>query len=187
MRGYDCHYYYMTSNKELVKNSNSACWAGINNTPYIKKGKVIKNTIYIERFENEVIVNNKHIVRLVNLINNITPCKIVSIKKVKYIKFKLLGTYDQNLIVLNFIRQLWYECFTLFDSISFFDELKKTKRKKEVDSLYFIMSIFKKHVIWDKESYTSGHSNFIKGIKPKKTSDLLKYKGNSVAKFLIKK
>lgn len=187
MRGYDCHYYYMTTKGKLVKNNNSACWASINNTPYVNKDTVIGGTIYIDNFENKAIVSEEQIIRLVNLINKITPCKMVRIKRTRYIKYKMLKTYDQNLILLNFIRQLWYDCNTLFDTKSFFAELKKTRKKKDVDPLYFIMDIFRKYVLYDKENYTSGHSNFIKGIVPKTKDDLLKYNGNSVALFLIKK
>lgn len=186
MRGFDCYYYYMTDKKEFVKNGRTACWAGICAPPNSKG--VIADTLYIYKFENVNVVDNKQIVRLVNLINNITPCKIVTIKKEKYIKYKLLRTYDQNLVLLNFIRQLWYEnCRAAFDFKKFFDELQKTRRKKEVDPLFFIMDIFKKYIKYDNTQYAFTHSNFIKGVVPKTKEQLFKYNGNSVAQFLKQK
>ena len=33
MRGYNCYIYHL-QNKKLVKNSNDACWAGLNRTRF---------------------------------------------------------------------------------------------------------------------------------------------------------
>lgn len=112
MRGYECHHYKMTDSKKktLEKNYRVACWAGINDI--IKEGV---EYIYIAKFkEPETEIYIKHIV---GIINKVTPCKLVSIKKTVYIKYKLLKNYDRDLILLNFLRNLWNKNNITYDKL----------------------------------------------------------------------
>lgn len=44
MRGYECYIYHLI-NKELVTNSNTACWAGLNKSKYLGKIFILINIL----------------------------------------------------------------------------------------------------------------------------------------------
>src|SRR5690348_7299945 len=103
MRGYECYFYYYDKQDKFVATQNHACWAGVQSVSM----KLFKDdTIYIDRFENEL--TKKYVPLLVRIISKVTPCSIVTINGTKYIKMKVFQNYDKSLILLSFIRNLWY-------------------------------------------------------------------------------
>lgn len=102
MRGFDC-YWFTYVGKALEQSSSTMCWSGIRRVLEDEKDKV--KEIYITKY-NEV-ETEKYQKRLIFIINKITPCSKVIIDKVEYIKFKLIKGYNNNLILLSFIRNLW--------------------------------------------------------------------------------
>lgn len=98
-RSPSCSYAYCERGNFIYR--RFACWVEISALP--KKG--IKE-IFIKNFTCLKTQRNQSL--LVKIINQITPCKVVTINKEKYIKYKLLKYYNNNLVLLNFIRNLWY-------------------------------------------------------------------------------
>lgn len=182
---YSCNIYAITINDNLRQNENDACFAGI--THYLKHKDF---DIYIGDYERkETIV---YAVHLINLINKITPCELVTIKNKKYIKFRLLKTYDQNLLLLNFIRNLWHSGddagWGEFDvdnchSIIFFKKLISLRSK---DTFTRLTRANKYACIEKKIKYCPGHSNLNCGakLKIKTTEELVNYTGRSTQEFL---
>jgi len=96
----DCIHYSLKNDK-LVKDSVTACWRGINNKP--------SEFIYMKLDDFKVPeVTDKQRTRVINLLNNITFCKIVKIDNIEYIKFLLLDKYCKNGLLLNFIRGFYW-------------------------------------------------------------------------------
>ena len=176
MRGYECYKYHLI-NKELVTNSNTACWAGLNKVEYLGKD------IYIDEYI-EPEITDKQRRRIVYLLNKITPCKFTTIENVKYIQFKLLNNHYSNLLLLNFIRILWYKNQS-FNNDQFFIDICKPKTKG-LDYLEFMMTCIKNNVnnVPKKSWYYGDHSFVYLGIIPKTKEMLLKYTGNSMQTFL---
>ena len=56
MRGYECYKYHLI-NKELVKNSNTACWAGLNKSEYLGKDIYIYQYIEPEITDKQLFVS----------------------------------------------------------------------------------------------------------------------------------
>jgi hypothetical protein len=174
MRGYDCHKYHLI-NKELVKNSNTACWAGLNKSEYLGKD------IYIDKYI-EPEITDKQRKRIIYLLNKITPCKFKTIKNVKYIQFKLLKYHYSNLLLLNFIRILWYKN-KIFNNEQFFIDICKPKTKG-LDYLEFMMTCIKNNVE-SNDSWNHGDHSFVyANIIPKTKEILLEYTGSSMQNFL---
>ena len=119
MRGYKCYIYHLQKNNKLIENSNNACWAGLNNSQYLEKD------IYIDKYI-EPEITDKQRRRIVYLLNKITLCKFTTIENVKYIQFKLLKYHYSNLLLLNFIRILWYKNKS-FNNEQFFIDICKPK------------------------------------------------------------
>lgn len=119
MRDFGC-YYYIKHYKKLHQITNKSCWAGLkhfdkNINPKSLWGRVVndesinlklKKSIYIDSYIDPL--TEMYIEPLLNIINQITLCKLEEIDKKVYIKYNLLEKYDQNLILLNFIRNLWH-------------------------------------------------------------------------------
>lgn len=189
MRGYECYLYHLENNK-LVQNNNQACWAGLNKPNfkfanrdgnYIILDNETKDYIYIDNYiESEITTPQR--ARIVYLINKITPCKFVMIDSKIYIRYKLLKNHYSNLLLLNFIRILWYENKS-FDNEQFFIDICKPKPRK-LDYLEFMMTCINNNV---NTSSTFGHGNhsFVyPNIIPKTKEMLYKYTGNSMYNFL---
>lgn len=176
MRGYECYKYHLI-NKELVANPNTACWAGLDKSNYLGKD------IYIDEYI-EPEITDKQRRRIVYLLNKITLCKFTTIENVKYIQFKLLNNHYSNLLLLNFIRILWYKNKG-FNNDRFFIDICKPKTKG-LDYLEFMMTCIKNNVNnAPKESWYYGDHSFVyKNIIPKTKEMLLKYTGNSMQTFL---
>lgn len=189
MRDYGCYIYHLENNK-LVQNNNQACWAGLNKSNfkftnrdgnYITLDNETKDYIYIDKYI-EPEITDKQRKRIVYLINKITPCKFITIKKVKYIQFKLLKNHYSNLLLLNFIRILWYKNGS-FNNEQFFTDICKPK-PRNLDYLEFMMTCIKDNVN-NGDSWSWGNHSFVyKNIIPKTKEMLLKYTGNIMQTFL---
>lgn len=196
MRGYECFYKVLKKQKkkevDVSYGYNTACWAGIKNII----GKY--DSIYIERFREPE--TEKYIKLLLNIINKITPCKIVKINKVEYIKYTLISGYDNNLILLNFIRNLW-NCPLQYAYVSgyngknmlkdytlvFFETLSKIEEKDPLKMLIEANIEACKPLVYNHDLIVGpGHSNAFPSrfLKIKNVDELLKYEGTSVKSFL---
>ncbi len=187
MRSYDCYIYHLQNNK-LVQNNNTACWAGLNGSQY--KNKDYKNIIldiktedyiYIDKYiESEI--TDKQRKRIVYLINKITPCKFTTVKGKIYIQYKLLNNHYSNLLLLNFIRILWYKNET-FNNEQFFIDICKPK-PRNLDYLEFMMTCIKNNVNNNGSWHYGSHSFVYQDIIPKTKEMLLKYTTKSMQTFL---
>ena len=193
MRGFECHYFAKNEKNELIKNTDYACWAGIRKLP-------AGSFIYIDQYENEE--TKQYIDLLINTINKITSCKIVEIDKKEYIEFKLLQTYDQSLVLLNFIRNLWhapggtyYDYTTKAIKIKypeyidkFFHILKETSYKDPLAKLTDAnkQACFLENPKTHNFGFSPGHSNVHKEdtLKIKYSKDLFNFNGLSTMTFL---
>lgn len=191
MRDYGCYIYHLENNK-LIQNNNQACWNGLNKFNFKftnRDGNSIildnetKDYIYIDKYI-EPEITNKQRKRIVYLINKITFCKFVTIKKVKYIQYKLLKKYYSNLLLFNFIRILWYKNES-FNNEQFFIDICKRK-PKNLDYLEFMMICIKNNVSnTPNSSWNYGNHSFVyPNIIPKTKEMLYKYTGNSMYNFL---
>ncbi len=141
--------------------------------------------IYISNYDEPE--TRKYQPLLVNTVNEITPCEFVEVKDKKYIQFKLLETYDQSLVLLNFVRNLWHsppipQAKVPYHKV-FFETLEKSEHQDPLEKLTYA----NKEACPDNLLYGAiGHSNVFnkKMLKLKKKDDLLKYKGNSTQVFL---
>ena len=197
MRGFDCHYYHMKDDNTLYKNTNNACWAGLNRDRPLEiniydpeKGytklvlkKEEKNSIYIDKYiDNEV--SNEVRKRIVYLINKITPCSFEKIGNITYIKYTMLPKFYSDLLLLNLIRTLWYRHSPVFNLKQFHIDLLKRKPQGK-DYLEFIMETISKNVITENAKYSYGDHSFVyPNIVPKTKDKLISYKGNSMQGFL---
>jgi len=186
MRGYECYVFHLQNNN-LIQNNNQACWNGLNKTNYHDKDcKVIaldlktKDYIYIDQYI-EPEITDKQRKRIVYLINKITNCKFVLIDNKIYIRYKLLKNHYSNLLLLNFIRILWYKNRS-FNNDQFFIDICKHK-PRNLDYLEFMMTCIRNNV--GGSSYGYGDHSFVyKNIIPKTKEMLLKYTGNQMSIFL---
>ena len=198
---YSCQYYIDIGDKRLVMINNTACWAGLQSkNKYYYNSDTEKDQwgdykrlsfnkpidyIYIGHFRSTInsLANTK---ALVKLINEITECKIVTVKKEVYIKYKLIneGHYYSNLLLLNFIRMTWYKPH-LFNYEQFFKDIRKKDAIIE-DALYFLMDMTRINVETDPRGYGNylNHSLIMLNIVPKTTKLLFEYKGDSMSEFL---
>lgn len=116
MRDYQCT--YSTENGPLHK---WACWSQIRYDA--------KKTIYIENFTDPK--TKAYINTLVKIINKIQPCALTDKNGVSCISYKLIGLYNNDLILLNFIRNLWNEHYPGY-SKAFFERLEEVKNIRKL-------------------------------------------------------
>jgi hypothetical protein len=185
MRDYGCFYYKMSPDNKLKQNPNAACWAGLRGAHgkdflFKNVNKEYKGIIFIKEFRckdvDESIVN-----RMIYLINKITPCKLVKIEEKEFIRIKVFERYSQNLVILNFIRMLWYKNGG-FNHEKFFEDIFEDIRYR--DPLLFLMECVKKNV-QEKRYYDYGnHSLIYAGIIPKSKKYLKDYKRSEMEDFM---
>jgi hypothetical protein len=182
MRDFKC-YYYSYEEDNFVINDNTACWKGITSGVYDQT--VVYEEIYIDRFKDET---EEYIELLVNTINQITPTSIEKINDIEYIKYKLLKVYNQDLILLNFIRNLWYKPTWIYTTIEKYNDLFfiSLKEQKNKDPLIRLTTA---NIEACKELgllNSPGHCNIHnwEQLKAKKVSELLSYQGKSTRVFL---
>lgn len=175
-RRISCHYYYYAGTV-FTKHTNTACWAGVNGLISSKKVK----EIYIEQFDYEN--TKKYQPLLIRLINKITPCEIIEIENKRYIKFTLLQFYNQTLILLNFIRNLWDSPFPQYSKL-FFEKLEKSTHIDPLKCLTISNQVACKGI----KSCLCDHSNASNGdkliLKNKDSLLNLKYDVYSTNSFL---
>ncbi len=173
--------------RKFVGTQDAACWACFNqennfNRKYKTNAQFFFNkVVYIDDFHQEK--TKKYQSLLVKTINKITPCKIVKKPNGKrYIRIRLLRSYDQSLIILNFIRNLWHEPEQGYTE-KFFEALKKAEHKDALEKLTWANKEACPNVM-----YSPGHSNVHKKdlLKIKNSKQLLEYKGNDTYMFLTK-
>jgi len=153
MRNYSC-YYGKYVNKKVIKSNSSACWASID-----RDGFEYVQNLYIYKFE-EPDITYEQIKLLVSIVNQITPCSIVTHKKIKYIKYRKIKGYIKNLIILNFIRALWHETGGILSSQLFLNSLKNPKVIYE-DPLEKLLYSYKESFINVNSPYNVfDHNNF---------------------------
>jgi hypothetical protein len=195
MRGFSCTYYYLFKGK-YIKEGNEACWAGLNSHYYcdfkkelMKQDKLTNlsypnllkyiDTIYISHYK--FTETEKYRPLLISIINEITPCY----EEKDRIVFKLLETYDQSLILLNFIRNLWSAPHNVPKYIEVFFTTLKTS-KAYTDPLERLTYANKVACEANKIEYPPGHSNIHPGstLVVKNKESLLAYKGCTTQGFL---
>lgn len=129
MRNYQCYVSCYVGDK-LIKSQTNACWSMLNHGGFFNADyksivpSFAYKEIYISQFDDPATIKYQR--RLLTLIDKITPCKIVTIDGTRYIKFKMLQTYNQSLILLNFIRNLWHEPIPGYAE-KFFTSINKSK------------------------------------------------------------
>lgn len=198
MRNYSCFTYHK-SDKGYIRNSNVACWLGIKS---YDKG----TTIYLSDFDEPETERYQDL--LIKIIDQITPCRIIKREEKifhteitydyernrrathmvlqpnpkidRLIKFKLLGSYAQSLVLLNFIRNLWYSRPHTY-SANFFKALVTIV---ETDPLRRLCRANQRACSTDKHLYGGDHCNVYAGLQIKSAKELLKYQGTSVREFL---
>jgi hypothetical protein len=157
--------------------------------------------IYISQFDCPETAKYQDL--LIGLINEITPCSFETVNGVKYIKYRLmdagaaegifLGQYNKNLILLNFIRNLWHEPpsgggLKAGYLARFFTALAKSDEKYK-DPLQRLTWANKEACEFNKTpyKYSPGHSNVHEShtLKIKTTAQLMAFKCNSTGEFLI--
>lgn len=182
MRSFGC-YLHQYIDGVFKRNSNTACWAG---TKYLC-GKE-NDEIYISAFREPE--TEQHIELLVDLINQITPCSLTTVNNDEYIKFKLLPTFDQSLILLNFVRNLWHSPNVMYTSTptsyskEFFEALLASESEDPLARLTLANKIACKKTAMK----SVGHSNCHIGdtLREKTKEELLAYKGTSTQLFLTR-
>ena len=212
MRGYDCYIYHkvqLGNEFLLYLNNNQACWAGLN--WYIKNN--IK-TIYVSRFEEpETRIYQQMVVDCINKITpcrivhlshpryqlapnakppngpqDISVGTIIPEEEQKdkcpYIKINLLKTYNQCLVVFNFLRSLWSEpkkgySYTLFDTLKQTDPNDDALVRLTKANIPACQLAFKKNV-----TYEGDHCNLYRNTKVRTSEDLFKWEGTSVRDFI---
>lgn len=179
---FSCHYYAKNEKNEIILNSNTACWAGFRR--WYTAGTLKPKYIYIDYECNcSFNVYDNILKRTVQLINNITHCSIVNFNNKKCIKYKPItnGHYSSNLVLLNFIRMIWYQPRPIDYDI--YSELI-SRSSQGIDSLLFLMRCVKESVSQGQRYGFADHNLITRNIKPKKTKELMNYKGNSMESFL---
>lgn len=137
-------------------------------------------SIYIEDYET---ITSNYIPLLIEYINKITPCEIVKIQDKSFIKYKLIENYDNNLILLNFIRNLWHSPIKDYSTL-FFENLKMSNKEDALEALTESNKLAcKKLEIRNSPGHSNVHDYDL--LKIKKTEELFKYKGNTTKGFLI--
>lgn len=173
MRTYACYLYTMKNDK-LTDTTSTACFACVSHH--------LGKDLYIDRYTEDE--TKDYIDLIVKTINGVTLCELVTINNKDYIRIELLNGYNQNLILLNFIRNLWHEPFAGY-SLNFFKALEKEQDK---DALVRLTTANKKalEIKEYNNNYSPGHSNVHKAssLKIKTKEDLLKGEPASTASFL---
>lgn len=185
MRSYTAYSYAFVDKK--FKFVTSACWQGLNYlNPEVKD-------IFIHQYKYPQ--TEKYVPLIVKTVNQITPCNIVSIyskkedKMQEYIHYKRLGIYNKDLLILNFIRNLWYvlkyDIYGKLDTnvlvpynVLFFEYLKNSELKDPMEKLteanVKAISNFTEQQIL---SYKHGHSNFYYNSKIRSLDEFKKWGG----------
>lgn len=175
---------FTNSIDNINKRNMHPCWRDIMH--YLNKNK--NNYIYITKFnKNKKIYSEERLNVLIRLINKITPCSVKTKGKTNYIKFKLLTRYDNNLFLLNFIRNLWY-CPVGYNIDLFFNEL--LNNKKRICSLRKLMDAnikACKNVIQYRHHSNALNNLYHAKMVTRTKKELLSWKGTNLDNFMTNK
>jgi len=170
---------------------------------YIRPFEVF-DEVYVLIDHTKGLVSEDSLNKLIELVNEITHCKIIkktiSIEEISHddiyfksyldkelllLKFDLLKTYDQNLILLNFIRNYWYSPKDDY-SKNFFELLNNKEFCKFRDPLKILTNANKEACRLNNVMHSHGHSNTQPHnlLKVKTKQQLLDYAGFSTRSFL---
>ena len=182
MMTYECHVYIYTGGA-LIKANHCACWAMLHDgsravcftSPH---GPVPVQEVYIDNFQHPD--TEAHQERLLSLINQITPCGKVEVCGKSLIRYRLLERYSQNLVLLNFVRNLWHDPLKGYVK-KFFAHLEDCPPGDPLEQLTWANREACGNV-----NYSPGHSNAHpkKALKVKKAGQLLEWDGSATG-FLI--
>lgn len=183
MRTFSCYYFQVNKFGDLVLNENTTCWNGLNYDEANLKQET-KSIIYIKDYiEKEIDDRQRR--RMVKLINMITPCKFVVKNDIKLIMYKRIGYYYADLVLLNFLRMMWYMPENI-DFKGFWERIMKLKKNDE-DVLVFLLKCIKDNIV-ETTAYGYGNHSFVyQDIVPKPKQRLLDYKAGSMQNFLQQK
>lgn len=175
----------------------TSCWGGVMGSMWFwqkeKSTKPRSGTDY--PFKNQLIWIDKwkepetvdYAPELVSIINEITPCEIQG----DLIQFLLLDTYRKSYLLLNFIRNLWYEPMPKYTAV-FFKSLGPSK-KKYSDPLARLTWANIEGCRVPKPTYSPHHCNAMLGWKSmavrmaKDMKDLKEYPGGLTTEAFLTK
>ena len=170
---YGCHY-SLEGEKDILAR---ACWSSLQHTT---EGKTVKILLYESN-------NKEHEKLVIDLLDRITPTQIDETNK-EILYYTTLKTYDQNLILLNFLRNLWWEQPQVKGYKQRFFEYLKNNKDDTKDPLVILTEA---HIYglepFNHTTIYKDHSNCCNNCKVKTTKQLLEYKGTNVASFLQNK
>jgi len=146
MRDYRCKFAMLGNEPKM-----QACWGGLQTTVfYAKDSKIIID-------DYRVTETSKYVNLLVKIINKIQPCELITQGDKTYICYTRIGLYNNDLILLNFIRNLWNEPISGY-SVAFFEELSKLETKK-LSAMEKLLTANRIACEKAKSTYSYGHSN----------------------------
>lgn len=146
--------------------------------------------------ENEIVgiykVNQKetsqYIELIVQLINKITDCKYDA--ENDCIEYKMLKGFNRNLILLNFIRYLWFSPLNNEASTVFFKKLSDLFNNTNINDPLVLLTIANRYtakVIGYVETPTHCNYYHYSYLQIRKTNELLNCNFNSTKQFLCSK
>lgn len=173
MNNYSCTY-YLNLSLPLIKQP-VYCWAPLKSA--------IAPQIYIDPI-NKLTSSHK---KMIKLINKITPCKIVKTEidylpyVIKYTFYKTTCRYHANLLLLNFIRNIWWQQSGVNNEL-FFKYIEEHYNDDEDPLKILTMA--------NNESYTTknifnDHSNCFANSKIKTVDDFKTYFSKSYSHQLV--
>lgn len=194
MRGCDPLVYAEVTGK-FEKAMASACWSMLNYTAFFKPGLnggyslFAEKDIWVGRFVEPETA--EFVPEVVATINEITPCvleeRVGVLSSEPLIRVRLLKTYDQSLILLNFIRNLWHDPSQMAGYGRTFGQKLREARALYSDPLARLTWANREACQKHPYPYGSpGHSNCHrpKELKVKTARELLDWNGTSTYTFL---
>lgn len=140
-----------------------ACWAQLNSSVYPKG-----SSIWIDDYRYKD--TEEYIELIVKVINEIQPCKLIEHEGKTYIEYKLIGLYNNDLILLNFVRNLWNEHQPGY-SLAFFKKLKTLRNSKKYTAFEKLTAANVHAVEVCNKKGIGNHSNCHEGVQIRKLPD----------------
>jgi hypothetical protein len=153
MRGFECKFGVIKKGK-FLKADGYHCWAPMKRAPCKEEKE-----LYIFSFQ-EPEIPYQGIQKLVEIVNKITPCELVEVDDVEYIKYTKLDNYKRDLVILNFIRAAWNEKKGITSSEKFIEGLINPTKKYR-DPMRMLTYAYKESILVKQSHYhLFDHSNF---------------------------
>lgn len=143
--------YYINSKNQ---NCMSPCFSFIANRDYYG----INENLIIDLNKFSEIIDLKHVNKIIELINKITICELTKENKIYYkiIDFEKPYYYNKNLVLLNFLRLIWYNPYEfMYNDEEFFNNLYI----EHEDPMYILTTANQKACDKYIKSYNISHSN----------------------------